>query len=142
MTSNQMMVHHVRIQHLYSCDGTCTNNDLCRRPPSLVAFHICYLLDRASIYEMSTLMTRFQCIIRYLHPLWRPCLLYIVCTRCIHSIWRAYFTIYCTWQLPLMKYVYCAYSWPLYCYVSGTSMYTSYLQSYVEIYHCIIWRSS
>ena len=40
-----------------------------------------------------------------------------------------------------MTYVYYAYSWPLYYYVSGIAMYTSFLQSYVEIYHCIILMS-
>ena len=78
MTGNQTMVHHVRPRHLYSCDGTCTHSGLCRRSTRLVASHICHLFDRAIIHEMSSLMTRFQYIIRYLHPLWGYCSLYIV----------------------------------------------------------------
>ena len=56
MNGNHTMVHHVRPRPLYSHDGTYTSNDLCRRPSSLVAFHLCYLLDRASIHEISALM--------------------------------------------------------------------------------------
>ena len=124
MTGNQTMVHHVQLWHLYSCDGTCTSGDLCWRPSSLVAFHICYLVDRASTYEILDFMTRFHCTI------W-----------CIHLVWRPYFTVYCMWRWPLMTYIYYAYSWPLYCYVSDTAMYTSCLQSCVAIYHCIILMS-
>ena len=51
-----------------------------------MAFHICYLLDHASIYEMSSLMTIFQYITIYLHPLWRSCLYYIVCGDDTHDI--------------------------------------------------------
>ena len=118
-----MMVHHVRPWHLYSRDGTCTSDDLCRIPLSLVAFHIFYLLDRASIYEISVLMTRFQCTI-----------------RCLHSVWRSYFTVYYTWWWSHVTYVYYAYSWPLYYFVSR-ECYTSYLQSHAEIYHCIVLMS-
>ena len=118
------MAHHVQMQHLYSCDGTCTSDDLHRSPSSLVAFHTCYHLDHVNIYEISARMTRLQCTI------W-----------CIHSVWKHYFTVYCMWWWPLMTYVYYAYSWPLYYYVSGTSMYASYLQSYVEIHHCIVLTS-
>ena len=104
MTGNQTMVDHVRPRHLYSRDGTCTSIILCRRPPSLVTFHICYLFDRASIYEISILMTKFQCTIRYLN-----------------SLWISYFTVYCTWRWPHITFAYHAYSWPLYSYVSGTA---------------------
>ena len=114
------MVHHVRPQHLYSCDGTCTSGYLCIIPLILVAFHICYLLDHASIYEISALITRFHC------------------TLYVTYIFIQYEYLI---TLALMTYVYYAYSWPLYYYVSRTAMYTSYLQSYVEIYHCIIQMS-
>ena len=73
-----MMDHHVRPRYLYLRDGICTHSSLCRRPLRLVEFHICYLLVHASIHDMLALMTRFQCITRYLHPLWRSCSLYIV----------------------------------------------------------------
>ena len=79
MTNNQTMFHHVWPRHLYLHDGTCTCSGLRRRRLSLVEFHIGYILDHAIIYEMSALMTRFQFIIRYLHPLRIFFSLYIVC---------------------------------------------------------------
>ena len=103
MTGNQMMDYHVRPWHLYSHDRKCTRSGLPRISSRLVAFHICYLLDCASVHEMSALVTRFQFIIRYLHPLW-----------------RSWFIVYCTWQWPHMTFVYHAYSWPLYSYVFDT----------------------
>ena len=115
-----MMVHHVWIWHLYLCDGTCTSNNLCRRPSSLVEFHICYILDRACIYEISFLMTRFQCTI-----------------RCLHLVWIYYFNIYYTWRWPHVTYVYYSYAWPLYYFVFW-DCYTSYLQSHLETYNCIV----
>ena len=78
MTGDQTMDHHVQPRHLYLCDGTCTYSGFNRIHPSLVAFHKCCLFDCASIYEKSSLMTKFQWIIRYLHPFWRSCSLYIV----------------------------------------------------------------
>ena len=104
MTTNQTMFHHVWPQHFYSHDGTCTRSSLCRIPLSLVEFHICYLLNRAIIHEMSALMTIFLCIIRYLHPLWISFSLYIV--RGDDHMWHIF--------------VYYAYSWPLYSYVFET----------------------
>ena len=62
MTDNQTMDNHVRLRHLYSRDGTCTSSSLHRRPSILVAFHICYLLDRAGVHDISALMTWFQCM--------------------------------------------------------------------------------
>ena len=96
------MFHHVQPRHFYSRDGTCTRRGFCRRPLSLVAFLIWYLLDRASIYEILVLMTRFQCTI-----------------RCIHLVRRSHLIVYCSWQWPHVTYVYYAYSWPLYSYISG-----------------------
>ena len=61
MTSNQTMVHHVRYQHLYSRDGTYTIYGSCRRPQSMVEFHICYFFDHDSIYDISALLTKVQC---------------------------------------------------------------------------------
>ena len=60
MTSNQMMDYYVRLRCLYLHSRTCTRSRLCRRPSRLVAFHICYLLDRASVHEISALVTWFQ----------------------------------------------------------------------------------
>ena len=63
MTGNQMMDYHVWPQHLYSHGRTCTCSISCRRPSSLVAFHICYHLDCASVHEISALVTWFQCML-------------------------------------------------------------------------------
>ena len=122
MTTNQIMDYHVWPQHLYSHDRTCTHNGLHRRPSRLVACHICYLLDRASIHEMSSLMTIFQYVIRYLHPLWISCSLYIV-----HGEDH-------TWHLYIM---------PIHghCTLMYSGLLHVYLQSHAEIYHCIVLMS-
>ena len=53
----------------------------------------------------------------YLQPLWRSW--YIVY---LHPLWRFWSIVYCTWWWPHMThFVYHAYSWPLYSYVSGTA---------------------
>src|SRR5713226_2945355 len=57
MTSNQMMDYYVQPQHLYSHSRTCTRSSLCRRPSRLVASLVCYLLDHASVHEISALVT-------------------------------------------------------------------------------------
>ena len=42
---------------------------------------------------------------------------------CISSSWRFWSIIYCMWWLPHMsQFLYHAYSWPLYSYVSGTAI--------------------
>ena len=116
------MAHHVQLQHLYSHDRTCTHSGFRRRHPILVAFHICYLLGRAIIHEMPSFMSRFRYIIRCLHPLWRSCPLYIV--RGDDHIWHLYIMPihgHCTLMYPGLLYV--------------------YLQSYADIYHCILLMS-
>ena len=60
MTGNQTMEYYVRPRHLYSHSRTCTHSILCRRPSRLAAYDICYLIDRASVHEISTLVTCFQ----------------------------------------------------------------------------------
>ena len=117
MISNQMMVHHLRPWHLYSRDGICTRSGLHRRPLSLVAFHMYYLFDHASIYEMLALITRFHYIIRYLHPLWRSCSLYIV-HRDDHMWHSMHNHVHCTRMYPGLLHV--------------------YLQSHAKIYHYIV----
>ena len=57
------MDYYVRPRHLYSHSRTCTCSGLCRRPSSLVAFHICYLLDRANVHEILSLVIWFQCML-------------------------------------------------------------------------------
>ena len=60
MTGNQTMDYYVRPRHLYLHSRTCTRSSLCRRLSRLVASLICYLLDRASVHEISALVTWFQ----------------------------------------------------------------------------------
>ena len=62
MTGNQTMDSYVRPWHLYSHSRSCTRKGLCRRLSRFVAFLIWYLLDRASVHEISSLMTWFQCM--------------------------------------------------------------------------------
>ena len=56
MTDNQMMDYYVQPWHIYSHIWTCTCSSLCRIPSILVAFHISYCLDHASIHEISALV--------------------------------------------------------------------------------------
>ena len=56
------MDYDIRPRHLYSHSRTCTRSVLCRIIFSLVAFHICYLLDRASVHGISALVAWFQCM--------------------------------------------------------------------------------
>ena len=114
-----MKDYYVWPRHLYSHSRTCTRSDLCRRPLRLVAFHICYLLDHASIHEMLALVTRFHCIIIYLHLLWRSCSLYIV--RGDDHTWHLYI-------IPIHGNCSLMYPWLLHV----------YLQSHAKIYHCIV----
>ena len=53
----------------------------------------------------------------YLQPLWRSwSVVYL------HPLWRFWSIVYCMWPWPHMShFVYHAYSWPLYSYVSGTA---------------------
>ena len=60
MIGNQTMDYYVRPRHLYSHCRTCTRSGLCRILSILVASLICYLLDHASVHEISALMTWYQ----------------------------------------------------------------------------------
>ena len=77
-----MMDYYVRPRHLYSHSRACSCSGLCRRLSRLAASLICYLLDHASVHEISALMTWFQYMsdisshygdldLLYLQPLWR-----------------------------------------------------------------------
>ena len=59
---NQTMEYYVWPRYIYSHSRTCTHSSSCRIPSSLVEFHICYLLDRASVHDILALMIWFQCI--------------------------------------------------------------------------------
>ena len=117
MSGNEMMEYYVRPRQIYSHSRTCTHSSSCRMPCSLVEFHLFYLLDRASVHEISTLMIWFQCIsdifIHYgdLDPLYifihfgDSDILYIA--RGDDHTWH---------------FVYHFYSWSLYSYVSVTAI--------------------
>ena len=57
-----MMDYYVWPRHIYSQSRTCTHRISCRIPSNLVAFHMWYLLDRASVHEISSLVIWFQCM--------------------------------------------------------------------------------
>ena len=124
-----MMDYYVRPRHLYSHSRTCTRSGLCRILSRLVASLICYLLDRASVHEISALVTWFQYMsdisshygdldLLYLQPLWRSwsfvclhngdsdlCILYVAMTTyvlsCIMPIHG-----HCTLMYPGLLYVF------------------------------------
>ena len=82
--------------------------------------------------------------IRYLHSLWRYwSIIYLQplwrswSVVYLHPLWRFWSIVYCTLKWPpTTHFVYHAYSWPLYSYVSGTTTSTcSYVQSFN---HCIV----
>ena len=102
------MDYYVRPQHIYSHSSTCTRSGLCRRPSSFVAFYICYLFDHSSIHEIAALVIMI--------------LVFLVYIRYIHLLWISWSILYCTWWWPHMKFVYHAYSWTLYSYVSKTAI--------------------
>jgi len=88
MTGNQTMDYYVRPRHLYSHSRTCTRSGLCRRPSRWVASLICYLLDRASVHEISALVTCSS--ICQTFPATMEILIY-----CISSaLWRSWSFVY------------------------------------------------
>ena len=62
MTGNQTMDYYVQPPHIYLHSRTCTHSGLRRIPSILVAFHVCYHLDCATVHDISALMIWFQCI--------------------------------------------------------------------------------
>ena len=62
MIDNKTMDYYVQPQHIYLHSRTCTCSGSCRRHSILVEFHICYLLDRVSFHEISSLMILFHYI--------------------------------------------------------------------------------
>ena len=110
MTDNQTMDYYVRPRHLYSHSRTCTHYGLCIRPSRLVASLICYLLDRASVHEISALMTWFQYMSDISSHYGDFDLLYIFSQYGDHGplyifIMEILIYVYCTWRLPLMWYL-------------------------------------
>ena len=88
MTGNQTIDYYVRPRRLYSHSRTCTRSGLCRRPSRWVASLICYLLDRASVHEISALVTCSSVCQTF--PATMDILIY-----CIYSaLWRSWSFVY------------------------------------------------
>ena len=138
-----MMEYYVWPRHLYSHRRTCTHSGLCIRPSRLVAFHKCYLLDRASVHDISALVTWFQYmsdISSYYGDL-DP--FYIFSHYGDHDplyifIMEILIYVYCTWQWPLMWYlVSCLFMAIVLLCIRNCYM---YLQLYAELYHCKLYK--
>ena len=109
MNGNQMMDYYVQPRHLYSHSRTCTHSRLCRRISRLVAFLICYLLDRASVHEISALVTWFQCMSDIFSHYGDLDPLYIFSLHGDHDHVYVFIVeilsyLYCTWRRPHMSY--------------------------------------
>ena len=134
-----MMDYHVRTRHLYSHGSTCTRSGLCRRPSILVASLIVYLLDRASVHEISTLVTWFQCMSDISSHYGDLDLLYIFSHFGYHGplyifIMEILIYVYCTWWWPHMWYhVSCLFMAIVLLCIQDCYM---YLQLYAHLYDC------
>ena len=141
MTSNQTMNYYVWPRHLYSHSRTCTRNGLCRRLSRLVASLICYLLDNASVHEISTLMTWFQYMSYIFSYYWDLDPLYIFSHYGDHGplyifIMEILIYVYCTWWWTLMWYlVSCLFMAIVLLCIRDCYLYS---QLCVELYHCTI----
>ena len=139
MTSNQTMDYYVQTQHLYLHSRACTHSILCRRLSRLVASLICYLLDCASVHEISALVTWFQYmsdISSYYGDL-DP--LYIFSHYGDHDplyifIMEILIYVYCTWRWPLMWYlVSCLFMAIVLLCIRDCYMYLQYVQSCIIV---------
>ena len=132
------MDYYVRPRHLYSHSRTCTRSGVCIRPSRLVASTICYLLDRASVHEISTLVTWFQYMSDISSHYGDLDLLYIFSLHGDHDplyifIMEILIYVYCTWQWPLMWYLLsCLFMAIVLLCIRDCYM---YLQLYAELYH-------
>ena len=137
MTGNQTMDYYVRPRHLYSHSRTCTRSGLCRRPSRLVASTICYLLDHASVHEISALVTCSS--ICQTFPATMEILICYIFSHCgDHGLLYIFIMeiliyVYCTWRWPLMWYlVSCLFMAIVLLCIWDCYM---YLQLNVELYH-------
>ena len=139
MTSNQTMDYYVRPRHLYSHSRTCTRSGLCRRLSILVASLICYLLDCASVHEISALVTWFQYMLDISSYYGDLDPFYIFSYYGDHGplyifIMEILIYVYCTWRWPLMWYlVSCLFMAIVLLCIQDCYM---YLQLCAELYHC------
>ena len=139
MTGNQTMDYYVQYRHLYSHSRTCTRSGSCRIPSRLVASTICYLLDRASVHEISALVICSS--ISQIFPATMETLIcYIssafvdIIVLCIYSSWRFWSMYIVRGDDHICSIMFHAYSWPLYSYVSGTAIcICSYMQSCIMV---------
>ena len=139
MTGNQTMEYYVWPWHIYSHSRTSTHSISCRIPSSLVACHICYLFDRASVHEISALVTCSS--ICQIFPATMEILsCYIssafveIMVLCISSPWRFWSMYIVRGDDHICVIMFHAYSWPLYSYVSGTTIcICSYMQSCIMV---------
>ena len=103
------MDYYVRPRHLYSHSRACNHIKLCRIPSSLLAFHICYLLDCTIVHEISALVTWFQYMSDISSHYGDLDTLYIFSLHGDHYplyifIMEILIYIYCTWWWPHMSY--------------------------------------
>ena len=133
MTGNQTMDYYVRPRHLYSHSRTCTRSGLCRIPSRLVASTICYLLDRASVHEISSLVTCSSICQTFLATM--EILIYCISSAFV-EIMEIMIYLYCTWRWPHLCYhVSCLFMAIVLLCIWDCYM---YLQLYAELYHCIM----
>ena len=136
-----MMEYYVEPRHLYSHSRTCTHRVVCRIPSILVASHICYILDRASVHEISALMTWFQYMLDISSYYGDFDLLYIFIHFGDHGplyifIIEILIYVYCTWQWPhRWHHVLCLFMAIVLLCIQECYM---YLQLYAELYYCTI----
>ena len=134
MTGNQTMDYNVRPRHLYSHSRTCTCSGLWRRLSRLVAFLICYLLNCASVHEISALVTWFQCMSDIFSHHGDNDPLYIF-------IMEILIYLYCMWRLPNMSYfVSCLFMAIVLLYIWDCCSTCSHVQSLVIALYC--WMAS
>ena len=139
MTGNQTIHCYVWPRHFYSHSRTCTHSGVCRRPSRLVASTICYLLDRASVHEISALVTcssicqtfpaTMEILICYISSAFVE-----IMVPCISSSWRFWSMYIVCGDDHICVIMFHAYSWPLYSYVSGIAIcICSYRQSCIMV---------
>ena len=135
MTDIQTMDYYVWPRHLYSHSRTCTRSGLCRRPSRLVASLICYLLDHAVFmrFQLSwidssicqTFPAIMEILIYYISSVFMEIMI-----LCISSSWRFWSIYIVRGNDHTCHILYHAFSWPLYSYVSGTTICTCSLVLY------------
>ena len=141
MTSIQTMDYYVRPRHLYSHSRTCTRSGLCRRPSRLVESTICYLLDHASVHEISALVTCSS--ICQTFPTTMETLICYISSAYVEIIVLLYIFImeipiyvYCTWRWLYMFYHFsCLFMAIVLLCIRDCSM---YLQLYAKLYYGIM----